>query len=141
MSKLSRLGHISLYAHDVRRLASFYEIALELAVVNLGDETASLAIDPKTGRHDLLILGNPHHVHLAFCVDTLNDFKDVWRKLAEHSILANGPYVESDYASFSFLDPEGNHVEIIWAHQRKAEHPQRRKISFRELEQFGVSQE
>ncbi|MFS0553750.1 VOC family protein [Brevibacillus sp. 179-C9.3 HS] len=141
MSKLSRLGHISLYAHDVRRLASFYEIALELAVVNLGDETASLAIDPQSSRHDLLILGNPHHVHLAFCVDTLNDFKDVWKKLTEHGILAHGPYVEREYASFSFLDPEGNHVEIIWAHQSEASDPQRRKISFRELEEFLVSQE
>ncbi|MGG4442751.1 VOC family protein [Brevibacillus fortis] len=141
MSKLSRLGHISLYAHDVRRLASFYETALELAVVNPGDETACLAIDPQSGRHDLLILNNPHHVHLAFWVDTLDDFKEVWARLTKHGILAHGPYVESENARFSFLDPEGNHVEIIWAHQRQTPHPQRRKISFRELEEFGVCEE
>ncbi|NQF13040.1 ring-cleaving dioxygenase [Brevibacillus sp. HB1.3] len=141
MSKLSRLGHISLYAHDVRRLASFYETALELAVVNHSDETACLAIDPQSGRHDLLILNNPHHMHLAFWVDTLDHFKEVWRRLTDHGILAHGPYVESEYARFSFLDPEGNHVEIIWAHRGEAPPPHRRKISFRELEEFGVSQE
>ncbi|GEC87711.1 VOC family protein [Brevibacillus brevis] len=141
MSKLSRLGHISLYAHDVRRLASFYETALDLTVVNPSDETACLAIDPQSGRHDLLILNNPHHVHLAFWVDTLDHFKELWRKLTEHGILAHGPYVESEFARFSFLDPEGNHVEIIWGHQGETPHPQRRKISFRELEEFGASQE
>ncbi|MCM3140876.1 VOC family protein [Brevibacillus sp. MER 51] len=141
MSKLSRLGHISLYAHDVRRLASFYETALELAVVNHSDETACLAIDPQSGRRDLLILNNPHHLHLAFWVDTLDHFKEVWKRLTEHGILAHGPYVEGEFARFSFLDPESNHVEIIWAHRWEPAHPQRRKISFRDLEEFGVSQE
>jgi catechol-2,3-dioxygenase len=89
----------------------------------------------------LLILNNSHHLRLAFCVDTLDDFKGVWRKLTEYGILTQGPYVESETASFAFLDPEGNHVEIIWVHQRKTPHPYRRKISFRELEELGISHE
>ncbi|WP_169081417.1 VOC family protein [Paenibacillus sp. PL91] len=137
MAKVSRLEHITLYAHDVRRLAAFYETALELKEAKTPGEdgTAKLGIDPSSGRRELIIMNNPHHMHLAFCADTLNDFKAVWHKLKDLGVFTQGPYWQQEGPTFSFFDPEGNHVQIIWTVQ--AELPAGRTVTFEQLEEWA----
>ncbi|WP_419873435.1 VOC family protein [Candidatus Pristimantibacillus sp. PTI5] len=137
MAKVSRLEHITLYAHDVRRLAAFYEAALELerAEAPGEDGSAGLTIDSSSGRRELIIMNNPHHMHLAFCVETLNDFKAVWSQLKELGVFTQGPYWQQEGPSFSFFDPEGNHVQIIWPVQ--AARPVGSTVTFEQLEEWA----
>lgn len=137
MAKVSRLEHITLYAHDVRRLTAFYEAALELKGAEaLGEDgTAGLAIDPSSGRHELIIMNNLHHMHLAFSADTLNDFKAVWRRLKELGVFTQGPYWQQEGPTFSFFDPEGNHVQIIWP--VRAAWPAGSMVTFEQLEEWA----
>lgn len=137
MAKVSRLEHITLYAHDVRRLTAFYEAALELKGTEAPGEdgTAGLAIEPTSGRRELIIMNNPHHMHLAFCADSLTDFKAVWSKLKELGIFIQGPYWQQEGPTFSFFDPEGNHVQIIWP--VRAAWPAGRKVTFEQLEEWA----
>ncbi|MFD2611597.1 VOC family protein [Paenibacillus gansuensis] len=116
MTKLRQLEHVTLYAHDVRRLAAFYETALGLAGSQTpGDDgPARLAIDPSSGRAELVILNNPRHMRLAFSTETLSDFKAIWHRMKALGIFTQGPYWQQEGPTFSMFDPEGNHVQIIW---------------------------
>lgn len=137
MAKVSRLEHITLYAHDARRLTAFYEAALELKEAEAPGEdgTAGLAIDPSSGRRELFIVNNLHHMHLAFSADTLDDFKAVWRRLKEMGVFTQGPYWQQEGLAFSFIDPEGNHVRIIWP--VRAARPAGSTVTFEQLEEWA----
>jgi catechol 2,3-dioxygenase-like lactoylglutathione lyase family enzyme len=130
-----RLGHVAVGVRDLDPMVAFYVEVVGLQVSDTGTgagrpgmpRAAFLSWDPTTIHHQLALLEvrrdptapwNVHHV--AFEVDTLDELRDIWRRVRTDSRAgklqpdADGPVTAfmGDQWSLRFTDPEGNGIEI-----------------------------
>jgi len=134
MVNISRLARTTLYAQDVRRLAAFYASALGLQETSSEDGSAALSIEASSSR-ELILLNDPRHMHVAFSVSTLHEFHSIWQTLKALGVFTRGPYRQQEGPTFSFYDPEGNHVQVIWA----VPYPEGGEVTFARLEEWEIN--
>lgn len=127
------LGHVALNVGDLDLMVSFYVDTIGLRVTDIGTaggrtgapRIAFLSAEPSTVHHHVAFLERPgdHGAHsgmnhLAFEVGSLDDLRDVWRRV-QADARAGGlgtpapvTAFQADQWSIRLSDPEGNGVEI-----------------------------
>src|SRR5690349_21153735 len=120
MAKVTGLGHVGLYVHDLPRMVDFYSNVLGMTVTDRGgDRIVFLSAQPHAEHHELALAYSADQKtdagQVSFHVDSLPDLKAVYQRvkaagcsferIVNHGI-AFGAY---------FRDPEQNIVEVYWA--------------------------
>lgn len=116
MPKVHKLGHVALYAKDAPLLTEFYRDLFDLTVTARAKsgKLAFLAVDPAINHHDLAIVSSPGAEHIAFYVDTLDEFRAFHAQLKARQIPVLNCQMVMFAVRLDFRDPEGNIVEVIW---------------------------
>lgn len=124
MSKVTKLLHTRYRVNDLERTVKFYRDILGLEEIRRhksprGSELAFLKAPGSEEEIEITYFpsGGPVQVqpdltHLAFLVDSLEDFE---KHLAKHGLkYSDGPTTSSTGTRFAFIDaPEGYEIELI----------------------------
>ena len=113
------VGHVGLHATDPARSAEFYRDVLGMEIVGgsgpdhpLG-ASAFLSGRPDEESHEIVLLANPAHAHVAFKVSSLAELRSFYARMVEKIPIK---FVFNHRVSFSFYfdDPDGNMIEVYW---------------------------
>lgn len=120
------LGHATLAVRDVDRMVAFYTDVLGFHVSNRGEpvpgmgEMVFLTQDPMA-HHQIVLVHTPEPAarafvladHFAFRTDTLDDLREIGRRLAAADVATVIPISHGNAWSLYFTDPEGNGLECF----------------------------
>jgi catechol-2,3-dioxygenase len=121
MPKVTSLGHVGLYVHDIERSKAFYRDILGLQVSDESPQTGSTfmtAQDRLAEHHELLLVPGREDgrvvQQISFRCASLGDLKEFHRlflaqKIPIHRIVSHGNAI-----GIYFQDPDGNQVEVYW---------------------------
>jgi catechol 2,3-dioxygenase-like lactoylglutathione lyase family enzyme len=125
MPRVSRLGHVAIYADDVPRMTEFYRELFDLTI-SARDESgriAFLGLEPHKNHHDLAIVSKRSATHVCFYVDSLTEFREFYAGLRSRNIKVLTCQVVVFGVRMDFHDPEGNLAEVLWMHGKLGRWP------------------
>jgi catechol-2,3-dioxygenase len=114
------IGHVGLPATNPAAWAEFYRDVLGMEIVGgsgsdhpLG-ATAFLCSRPDEESHEIVLLANPAHAHVAFKVFSLAELRFFYARIVEKKIPIKFVFNHRVSFSFYFDDPDGNMIEVYW---------------------------
>lgn len=119
------LAHSTRAAHDLDRMLAFYCDVLGFQVTDRGKPSAAqemvfLSQDPRNHHQIVLVTGQPERTqgfvmadHLAFRTGSLDDLREIGRRLQEAGVESVIELSHGIAWSLYFTDPEGNGVECF----------------------------
>ena len=114
------IGHVGLRATNPATSAEFYRDVLGMEIVGgsgpdhpLG-ATAFLCGRPDEESHEIVLLANPAHAHVAFKVSSLAELRSFYARVVEKKIPIKFVFNHRVSFSFYFDDPDGNMIEVYW---------------------------
>lgn len=130
MPRVSRLGHVALYAKDPMHMTEFYCDLFDLKVSarDKSGKLAFLGIDPRTNHHDLAFVSRPGAAHISFYVASLAEFRAFHAALKARGIAVLNCQMVMLGLRMDFHDPEGNVAEVNWLHGRWGRFPFFRQV-------------
>jgi catechol 2,3-dioxygenase-like lactoylglutathione lyase family enzyme len=120
MPKVTGLGHVGLYVHDLPRMVEFYTNVLGMTVTDRGGERmVFLSARPSQEHHELALVQSADQKtdagQVSFHVDTLPGLKTLYRKVKDAGCHFERVVSHGNAFGAYFRDPEDNVVEIYWA--------------------------
>jgi catechol-2,3-dioxygenase len=112
--------HVGLYASDPAASAAFYCDVLGMKVVGgSGPEhplgaSAFVCSRPDQESHEIALLAERRHVHVAFKVASLEEFRAVHGRVLERKLEVKFAFNHGVSFAFYFDDPDGNMIEVYW---------------------------
>lgn len=130
MAKVSKLGHVALYAKNPERMTEFYSdlFGFTVSAKDEANRIAFMGIDPRTNHHDLCFVSNPNVAHVCFYVDTLTEFRAFHNDLRQRKIPILNCQLVVLGLRMDFPDPEGNIAEVVWLHGKNGKFPFFQKV-------------
>lgn len=121
MARVSSLGHVGVYVHDIERSKAFYRDFLGLSVSDESDQSGAVFMTSKDRveeHHELLLVPGREDgkviQQISFRCDSLGAVKEIYRSLLEHGVPINRTVSHGNAVSVYFEDPDGNQVEAYW---------------------------
>jgi catechol 2,3-dioxygenase len=136
-----QLTHVGIYARDLATMEAFYTKVLGLIVSDRGSgmtfKNDFVFMSAKPGTHHQLVMasGRPPQGastvnQLSFKVDTLDELKEMHRRVDQSPATNLRPVNHGNALSLYFDDPEGNTVEIYMDTQWHVPQPHAVKLDF-----------
>ncbi len=121
--KVTELGHVSLFVHDLDASVRFYRDLLGLKETGRGKGGRIVFLSAGAHHHDVSlevartdgpapVKGAPGLYHIAFCVGTRREDLDTARREIEARGLAPFGETDGETPSLSVKDPDGHQVEL-----------------------------
>lgn len=121
MARVSSLGHVGVYVHDVERSKAFYRDILGLTVSDESARSGAVFLTAKDRldeHHELLLVPGRQDgrviQQISFRCDSLADVKEIYRLLVERKVPVNRAVSHGNAVGVYFQDPDGNQVEAYW---------------------------
>ncbi len=121
MPRVTSLGHLGLYVHDIERSKAFYRDILGLKISDENPKTGSTFMTAKERleeHHELLLVPGREDgkvvQQISFRCASLADLKDFYRVFLEHEIPIIRIVSHGNAVGIYFQDPDGNQVEVYW---------------------------
>lgn len=121
MAKLSGLGHVGLYVHDVSPMVEFYTNVLGMTVTDQDREagTVYLSSCPAERHHEVVFIQSADEEtragQVSFHVATLPDLQELYRRVKNRGCTFDRVVNHGIAFGAYFRDPENNRVEIYWS--------------------------
>jgi catechol-2,3-dioxygenase len=138
MPKVSSLGHVGLYVHDLPMMRDWYRDTLGLTVT---DEDLELGIvffsaHPESEHHELALqrgratpISTPMVQQVSWHVDSVEELQGFHRLFQERSIAVQQEVTHGNAVAIYFFDPEGNRNEVYYSLDRPVPQPFRKTIN------------
>jgi catechol-2,3-dioxygenase len=123
MPKVTSLGHVGVYVHDMERSVAFYRDILGLQVSDRSPRGSVFmtAQDRLAEHHELLLVpgrNDPGNLNvlqqISFHCASLADVKEFYRVFVENKVPINRVVSHGNTVSIYAQDPDGNSVEVYW---------------------------
>jgi catechol 2,3-dioxygenase-like lactoylglutathione lyase family enzyme len=119
MAKVSSLGHVGIYAHDMDRMLDFYTRVLGLKVTDGGQpRTVFMSAQPEAEHHEFVLGPAPDRKsnaqQVSFTVSSLDDLKALYRAIRDYGCQINRVVNHGIAFGCYFRDPEDNQIEVYW---------------------------
>ena len=124
MPKVSGLGHVGIYVHDLMKQRDFYSrvIGLEIADEDIeGRGMVFLSAHPDEEHHEFVIMkgrtgdaGAQVIQQLSFKVDTLAELKDFHTVFKSEGVEIQRTVSHGNAFGMYATDPEGNTIEVYY---------------------------
>jgi catechol-2,3-dioxygenase len=120
MAKVTGLGHVGLFVHDMPRMLDFYTKVLGMTVTDRGGERiVFLSARPSDEHHELALAQSADQKtdagQVSFHVDRLQDLKNLYRNVKDYGCRFERVVNHGIAFGAYFRDPEENVVEIYWS--------------------------
>ena len=133
MPRVTQLGHVGVYVHDLPMMRDFYTRVLGLTVTDedLDRGLVFMSSRPKEEHHEFVIMRGrtgPDDAkvvqQISWHVDSLEDLLEFHRTLqAEQDVTVEREITHGIAIAIYFLDPEGNRIEVYWATDKHIPQP------------------
>ena len=119
-AKVTGLGHVGLFVHDMPTMLDFYTGVLGMTVTDRGGERiVFLSARPAEEHHELALAYSADQKteagQVSFHVDTLEGLKSLYHKVKDSGCTFDRVVNHGIAFGAYFRDPEDNRVEIYWA--------------------------
>jgi catechol-2,3-dioxygenase len=123
MPRISGLGHVGLYCHDLPKMRAFYAGVLGLTISdeNLERGICFLSAAPEAEHHELALVqarepGQKTHSvqQVSFKVESLDDVRGFYHRLVDAGMKIDRTVTHGIACSVYFYDPEDNRIELYW---------------------------
>src|SRR5215831_7186577 len=107
MARVTGLGHIGIYVHDLHRMVAFYRDVLGMKVTkqNWRIGAVFLSADPEAVDHEIALMRG------RLSADDLRAF---CRRLSAEGYRIERVVNHASAIGCYFFDPEGNRTEVFW---------------------------
>lgn len=120
-AKVTGLGHIGFYVHDLELMMEFYENFMGMQLTKVGPLGAFFSADPESCDHEIaLINGRPSLEdpkwiqQVSMRVESLDDLRDFKRRVHERGYQLDRIVSHASAIGMYFRDPENNPTEVFW---------------------------
>jgi catechol-2,3-dioxygenase len=123
MAKISGLGHVGLYCHDLGRMRDFYARVLGLTITDedLERGICFLSAAPDAEHHELALAQakdaaqKTHNVQqVSFKVKSLDDVRTFYHRVRDAGMKIDRTVSHGIACSVYFYDPEDNRIELYY---------------------------
>jgi catechol-2,3-dioxygenase len=123
MPKVTSLGHVGVYVHDMERSVAFYRDILGLQVSDRSPRGSVFmtAQDRLAEHHELLLVpgrNDPGNLNvlqqISFHCASLADVKEFYRVFVDNQVPISRVVSHGNTVSIYAQDPDGNSVEVYW---------------------------
>ena len=124
MPKVSGLGHVGIYVHDLMKQRDFYSrvMGLQIADEDLeGRGMVFMSAHPNEEHHEFVLMNGrsgPDDAkviqQLSFKVDSLAELKDFHKVFTEEGVNIQRTVSHGNAFGMYALDPEGNTIEVYY---------------------------
>ncbi|MBI2887767.1 MAG: VOC family protein [Chloroflexi bacterium] len=121
MPKVSSLGHVGIYVHDLERSRLFYRDTLGLRI---NDEDLERGIvfmsakDRAEEHHEFVLMRGREDgkvvQQISFHVDSLGELKEFFGVFRKQQVPINRVVSHGNAVGIYFQDPDGNQIEVYW---------------------------
>ena len=114
------IRHVGIHATNPATAAEFYRniLGMEITGGSTSDHplgaSVFLSSRPSEQSHEIALFANPAHVHFAFKVSSLAEFRSFHTRVVERSIPIKFVFNHRESFAFYFEDPDGNMIEVYW---------------------------
>jgi catechol 2,3-dioxygenase-like lactoylglutathione lyase family enzyme len=121
-AKVTGLGHIGIYAHDIPKMIDFYTEVLGMTLTDRGngDRGVFLSARPEQEHHEFVLAQAPEGEktlaqQISFTVGSLADLKELHGRITAAG--CNVDRIVNHGIAFGcyFRDPEDNRIEVYWS--------------------------
>ena len=132
MPRISGLGHVGLYCHDLPKMRSFYAGVLGLTISDedLERGICFLSADPEAEHHELALVRVRYPSQktlsvqqVSFKVKSLDDVRGFYHRLREAGMKIDRTVTHGIACSVYFYDPEDNRIELYYTTPYKVRQP------------------
>ena len=120
-AKVTGLGHIGFYVHDLELMMDFYENFMGMQRTKVGPLGAFFSADPESCDHEIALINgrssleDPHWIQqISMRVDSLDDLRDFKRRILERGYQLDRIVSHASAIGCYFRDPENNPTEVFW---------------------------
>ena len=120
-ARVTGLGHIGFYVHDLELMMDFYENFMGMTKTKVGPLGAFFSADPEACDHEIALingrasLDDPHWIQqISMRVETLDDLRDFKRRILERGYRLDRIVTHASAIGCYFRDPENNPTEVFW---------------------------
>ncbi len=120
-AKVSGLGHIGFYVHDLKLMMDFYANFMGMTLTKVGPLGAFFSADPESCDHEIALINgrasleDPHWIQqISMLVDSLDDLRDFKRRILAHGYKLDRIVTHASAIGCYFRDPENNPTEVFW---------------------------
>jgi catechol 2,3-dioxygenase-like lactoylglutathione lyase family enzyme len=119
-AKVTGLGHVGLFVHDMPKMLDFYTNVLGMTITDRGGERiVFLSAQPNQEHHELALASSPDQKteagQVSFHVASLHDLKTLYRKVKDYGCSFDRVVNHGIAFGAYFRDPEDNRIEIYWS--------------------------
>ena len=120
-AKVTGLGHIGFYVHDLDLMMEFYGNFMGMTLTKVGPLGAFFSADPEECDHEIALINgrasveDPHWIQqISMRVETLDDLRDFKQRILEHGYQLDRIVTHASAIGCYFRDPENNPTEVFW---------------------------
>ena len=120
-AKVTGLGHIGFYVHDLELMMDFYENFMGMQRTKVGPLGAFFSADPESCDHEIALINgrpsleDPHWIQqISMRVESLDDLRDFKRRILERGYQLDRIVSHASAIGCYFRDPENNPTEVFW---------------------------
>lgn len=121
MPRVSSLGHVGIYVHDIERSKTFYRDILGLKISDESQERGMVFMTAKNRmdeHHELVLFqgreGGNVVQQISFRCDSLSEVKGFYQLFLKHKVPINRIVSHGNVVGIYFQDPDGNQIEVYW---------------------------
>lgn len=123
MPRVTKLGHVGVYVHDLDRMRDFYTRVLGLTVTDQDESRGIVFLSsrPDEEHHEFVLMrgrnvGPDAQVvqQVSWHVGSLDDLLAFHRALQAEGVTVEREVTHGIAIGIYFLDPEGNRIEVYW---------------------------
>lgn len=120
-AKVTGLGHIGFYVHDLELMMDFYENFMGMQRTKVGPLGAFYSADPESCDHEIALINgrtsleDPHWIQqISMRVESLDDLRDFKRRILDRGYQLDRIVSHASAIGCYFRDPENNPTEVFW---------------------------
>ena len=120
-AKVSGLGHVGFYVHDLELMKDFYGNFMGMKLTKVGPLGAFFSADPDAVDHEIALINgrtsleDPHWIQqISMRVDSLDGLRDFKQRIHAHGYTMDRIVSHVSAIGCYFRDPENNPTEVFW---------------------------
>lgn len=120
-AKVTGLGHIGFYVHDLDLMMDFYENFMGMTLTKVGPLGAFYSADPDSNDHEIALINGraslegPSEIQqISMRVESLDDLRDFKRRIQDRGFQLDRIVTHASAIGCYFRDPENNPTEVFW---------------------------
>jgi len=123
MPRVTGLGHVGIYVHDLERMAAFYRdlLGMQITKQNWRAGVVFLSADSASVDHEIVLMRGRSAAddarliqQISMRVESLDDLRAFRRRLLADGYRIEGVVNHASAIGCYFFDPEGNRTEVFW---------------------------